>query len=195
MAVETTQQDSGLSSLMLLLRFFGSNPNVEQIRQRGMGRIGVPDMLRCAQELGFKANIDKPTWECLVSAVLPGIAALQDGGFLILGKVADDKVLILQPDAPRPEVITRAQFETIWDGRVVLMVRRGALSRALTNSIRLFSGLRIGSLLRSMSDHLMRLVRVMRQRTYALVRRVQTSFNQFISHGDAVSIDPSAEVT
>src|SRR5437899_2113043 len=133
MMVEATPtQDSGLSSLMLLLRFFGSNSNVEQIRQRcGMGRIGVPNMLRCAQGLGFKASIDKPTWERLVSAALPGIAALQDGGFLILGKVADDKVLILQPDAPRPEVITRAQFETIWDGRVVLMVRRGALSRAL----------------------------------------------------------------
>src|SRR2546430_8761209 len=132
MTVTTTQtQDSGLSSLMLLLRFFGSNSNVEQIRRRcGMGRIGVPDMLRCAQGLGFKASIDRPTWERLVSAVLPGIAALQDGGFLILGKIADDKVLILQPDAPRPEVITRAQFETIWDGRVVLIKPRSALSGA-----------------------------------------------------------------
>src|SRR5258708_9976021 len=195
MAVKTSQtQDSGLSSLMLLLRFFGSNSNVEQIRQRcGMGRIGLPDMLRCAQELGFKASIDTPTWDGLISAGLPGIAALQDGGFLIVGKVADDKVLILHPNAPRPEVIPRAQFETIWDGRVVLMVRRGALSRALSNSIRLPNGLRIGSLLRSMSDHLMRLVRVMRQRTHALVRRVDPSFNQFFSYADAVSLHPSAE--
>jgi subfamily B ATP-binding cassette protein HlyB/CyaB len=197
MTVEATPtQDSGLSSLMLLLRFFGSNSSVEQIRQRcGIGRIGVPDMLRGAQELGFKASTHKPTWGGLISAALPGIAALQDGGFLILGKVADDKVLILRPGAPRPEVITRAQFETIWDGRIVLIVRAGALSAALRNSIRLFSGRRMGSLLRRTSDPLMRLVSVMRRGTRALVHRVRTSFIRFVSYVNAASIDASVEVT
>src|SRR5436309_1986970 len=193
MAVATTSaQDTGLSSLALLLRFYGSNSHVEQIRQRcRMARIGVPDMLRCAQQLGFKASITTPTWDGLINAGLPGIAALQDGGFLILGKVADNKVLILRPDAPRPEVITRAQFETIWDGRVVLIKRRSALSGVLSNSIFLLSGLRIGNLLRRTNDALVQFVSVMRPRTRALVHRVYTSFIRLAS----ASLDPSVEVT
>jgi ATP-binding cassette, subfamily B, bacterial HlyB/CyaB len=196
MAVATTPaQDTGLSSLALLLRFYGSNSHVQQIRQRcRMARIGVPDMLRCAQQLGFKASITTPTWDGLINAGLPGIAALQDGGFLILGKVTDGKVLILRPDAPRPEVITRAQFETIWDGRVVLIVRRGALSGALKSSIHLFR-LQTGSVVRGTSDALMRLVSVMRLGTRVLVHRVRTSVVRLVSYADAASFDPSVEVT
>ena len=67
-------------------------------------------------------------WDRLASTPLPGIAALRDGGFLILGKVAEDKVLIQQPSSPRPEAMTRGQFETVWDGRLVLMTRRAKLS-------------------------------------------------------------------
>src|SRR5260370_10981793 len=192
----TPTQDSGLSSLTLLLRLYGSNSHVEQIRQRcRMARIGVPDMLGCAQQLGFKASITTPTWNGFINAGLPGIAALRDGGFLILGKVADNKVLILRPDAPRPEVITRAQFETIWDGRVVLIKRRSALSGVLSNSIFLLSGLRIGNLLRRTNDALVQCVSVMRPRTRALVHRVHTSFIRLASYAVAASLDPSVEVT
>ena len=43
---------------------------------------------------------------------LPGIAVLHDRGFLILGKVGEDKVLIQHPMSPRPEALSREQFET-----------------------------------------------------------------------------------
>ena len=85
-------------------------------------------MLRCAKEFGLKARAPTTNWERLATTPLPGIAALRDGGFLILGKVADDKVLVQQPLSPRPEAMTRAQFESVWDGRLVLMARRAKLS-------------------------------------------------------------------
>jgi ATP-binding cassette, subfamily B, bacterial HlyB/CyaB len=85
-------------------------------------------MLRCAKDLGLKARAPTTKWERLASTPLPGIAALRDGGFLILGKVDDDKVLIQLVSSPRPEVMTRAQFEAVWDGRLVLMARRATLS-------------------------------------------------------------------
>ena len=64
-------------------------------------------MLRCAKELGLKARAPTTSWNRLASTPLPGIAALRDGGFLLLGKVADDKALIQHPSSPRPEAMRR----------------------------------------------------------------------------------------
>ena len=121
--------DPGLAALVILLRFHGIGAEAGQIRHRsGNVRIGINEMLRCAKELGLKARARKTNWDHLARTPLPGIAALRDGGFLILGKVAEDKVLIQYPLSPRPEMMTRDQFEAIWDGQLVLMARRASLT-------------------------------------------------------------------
>jgi subfamily B ATP-binding cassette protein HlyB/CyaB len=126
---ETLGGDQGLAALVMLLRFHGVGANAEQIRhQLGMARIGIPEMLRCARDLGLKAKARKAKWTRLAATPLPAIAGLKDGGFLILGKVGDDKVLIQRPLAPRPEAMDRAEFEAAWDGHLVLMARRANLS-------------------------------------------------------------------
>jgi ATP-binding cassette, subfamily B, bacterial HlyB/CyaB len=125
----TKADDSGLTALVILLRCHGIGAEAEQIRHRcGTASIGVTEMLRCAKELGLKARAPKTKWERLANTPLPGIAALRDGGFIILGKVTDDKVLVQRPSSPRPEAMTRAEFEAIWDGRLVLMARRASLT-------------------------------------------------------------------
>jgi ATP-binding cassette, subfamily B, bacterial HlyB/CyaB len=125
-------QDPGLFSLTLILRFFDPTVDIQQIRRGcGAGPIGVPEMVKAANRLGFKARATRPKWAKLSKAALPGIVALRDGRFFILGKLAEDRVLIQQPEASRPQVISRAQFESLWDGRVVLFARRGKLSRAV----------------------------------------------------------------
>jgi subfamily B ATP-binding cassette protein HlyB/CyaB len=121
--------ESGLPSLVMLLRCHGIGADSEQIRHRcGSATIGITEMLRCAKELGLKAKAPTTTWDRLASTPLPGIAALKNGGFLILGKVAEDKVLVQYPSSPRPEAMSRAEFEAIWDGRLVLMARRARLT-------------------------------------------------------------------
>jgi subfamily B ATP-binding cassette protein HlyB/CyaB len=120
--------DPGLAALVMLLRFNGIGANGEQIRhQLGMARIGIPEMLRCAKQLGLKSRARKTGWERLAATPMPAIAALKDGGFLILGKIGEDKVLVQRPLAPRPEAMERAAFEAIWDGQLVLMARRAGL--------------------------------------------------------------------
>ena len=52
---------------------------------------------------------------------------LKDGGFLLLGKVGDDKVVVQSTKTPRPELMTKDDFEAVWDGRIVLMTRRANL--------------------------------------------------------------------
>src|SRR5262249_146790 len=48
-------------------------------------------------------------------------------GFLVLGKASDDKIMVQSPLSPRPVLMTRAELEAVWDGRVILMTRRAGL--------------------------------------------------------------------
>jgi ATP-binding cassette, subfamily B, bacterial HlyB/CyaB len=120
--------DPGLVALVMLLRFHGVGADPAQIRhQCGTAAIGVADMVRCAKEFGLKARVLKTGWARLATTPLPAIAALKDGGFLLLGKVGDDKVVVQSPQTPRPELMTKDELEAIWDGRIVLMTRRASL--------------------------------------------------------------------
>jgi len=121
--------DPGLAALVMLLRFHGIAANPEQIRhQLGMATVGIGEMLRCAKDLGLKARSRKTSWARLAATPMPAIAQLRDGGFVIIGRAGEDKALIQFPLSPRPEAIGRAEFEAIWDGRLVLMARRAGLS-------------------------------------------------------------------
>jgi ATP-binding cassette, subfamily B, bacterial HlyB/CyaB len=121
--------DPGLIALVMMLRFQGLGVNPEQIRhQFGNVTIGLPEMLRCAKAFGLKARVSATTWARLPATPMPALAALRDGGFLLLGKVAEDKVIVLEPGRPRPIVMAQAEFEASWDGRLMLMTKRGGLT-------------------------------------------------------------------
>jgi subfamily B ATP-binding cassette protein HlyB/CyaB len=113
----------------MLLRFKGLSVDPGQIRhQLGTDAIGVPEMLRCANQLGLKARESRTRWDRLPRTPLPGIAVSRDGGFLLLGRASEDKILVRVPDQPRPQLMTRAELEAVWDGRLVLMTRRAKLA-------------------------------------------------------------------
>src|SRR5229473_7414180 len=125
----TSQEETGLFALVLLLRLHGVAAEEEQLCHRlGTRCVGVTEMLRCAKDFGLKARTIKTNWTRLSRTPLPAIAALNDGGFLVLGRVEGDEVLVQRPSAPRPAKLTRAEFEALWDGRLVLMARRASLS-------------------------------------------------------------------
>ncbi len=119
---------SGLTALVVLLRLNGIGVDAEQIRYRFGAEIGVTEMLRCAKEFGLKTRCYKSNWQRLIKTPLPGIAVLRDGRFLILGKTTQSQVLVQDPLAPRPLLMPRAEFEAIWDGRLVLMAGRAGLT-------------------------------------------------------------------
>src|SRR5258707_11759473 len=120
--------DPGLIALVMLLRFHGVGADPAQIRHHcGTAAIGTADMIRCAKEFGLKARELKTNWARLTKTPLPAIAALKDGGFLLIGKVGDGKAVVQSPKTPRPELMTQDQLEAVWDGRIVLMTRRARL--------------------------------------------------------------------
>jgi subfamily B ATP-binding cassette protein HlyB/CyaB len=123
------EPDRGLIALIMLMHCQGVAVDLEQVRHQFQGRpIGVPDMIRCAKTLGLRARCVSTNWDRLAKTPLPAIAALRDGRFLLLGKAGDDRIIVQAPDSPRPAMMTRAELEAEWDGRLVLMTRRVALT-------------------------------------------------------------------
>lgn len=123
--------DPGIISLVMLMRLHGVAADGDQIRHRFAGRpVGVTEMVRCGKEFGLRTRVVRTRWARLPHTPLPVIAALRSGGFLLIGKVDADegRVLVQEPTAARPRVMTQAELEEVWDGRIVLMARRSALS-------------------------------------------------------------------
>jgi ATP-binding cassette, subfamily B, bacterial HlyB/CyaB len=121
--------DPGLEALVTLLRLQGVAADAGQIRHRlGTDKIGAPEMLRCAMDLGLKARTWRTDWSRLARTPLPAIASLHDGGFLVVAKASEDKVLVKSPMAARPALMTRDELAEVWNGELILMTRRIALS-------------------------------------------------------------------
>ncbi len=121
--------DPGLEALVTLLHFQGVAADRGQIRHRlGTDKIGAPEMIRCAKALGLKARAFRTDWSRLAKTPLPAIASLHDGGFMVVAKAAEDKVLVQSPLASRPALLTRDELAAVWDGGLILMTRRAGLS-------------------------------------------------------------------
>lgn len=124
-----SRHDGGLIALVFMLRSLGVGVEPEQVRhQCSGGLIGVAEMIRCAKSLGLKARVLTTNWARLEYTPLPAIAALRDGSFLLLGRRGEDRILVQKPDSPRPSMMSRAELEAVWDGRLVLMTKRVALT-------------------------------------------------------------------
>ena len=121
--------DSGLEALVIVLHLQGVAADAEQIRHRlGTDKIGAPEILRCARDLGLKARACQSNWARLVGTPLPAIATLRQGGFMVIAKAAEEKVLVQSPQEPGPALMTRAELLAVWDGGLILMTRRAGLS-------------------------------------------------------------------
>ena len=83
-------------------------------------------LLRAAKRLGLRAKLASLTPAKLGGAPLPAIAEMQDGRFVILAKASDDKVLIQDPAAGRPETPSVEEFVANWTGRLLQLTRRAA---------------------------------------------------------------------
>src|SRR5262245_38689358 len=122
-------QATGIDALVLMLRFHELAVDPAQIRHRyANAPFGVTEILRCAKELKLKARSAAADWDRLAKITLPALAEGRDGNFLVLAKIVGDKALIQDPRVGRPELVTRAELEARWSGRLVLIARRASLS-------------------------------------------------------------------
>jgi len=123
--------DSGLASFALVLRILGIAAAPEQIAHKldlGRGAMTPTDMLRYARAIGLKARLVSTRAARLDKTPLPAIALRPDGRCFVLAKAGDGKALIQDPAQPRPTTVTLEQLSAMWDGRLVLLARRAALT-------------------------------------------------------------------
>ncbi|MGO4172582.1 HlyD family type I secretion periplasmic adaptor subunit [Bosea sp. TAF32] len=117
-----TNDQSGLLALEMLLRLRGVAATVEELRRHiGNGAVGIAEMLRGARAYGFAGRSQSVTWDKLSELPLPCIAELRGGGFLLLGKVGEEKAVVVASNLTEPTLLTRAEFEAQWAGRLVLL--------------------------------------------------------------------------
>jgi subfamily B ATP-binding cassette protein HlyB/CyaB len=123
-----TSSGDELWALSTLLAFHGVGVDTGQMRHRfGGAAPGVLDMLRLVKELGLKARVLNTKWPRLVHTPLPALAVLKDGGVLLLAKADEQKALVQACAGSRPRLMTKEEFESVWDGRLLLVTTRAGL--------------------------------------------------------------------
>jgi hemolysin D len=146
----SSTDDPGFVVLDVMLRLHGIEPGAEQLGRWAACRpLGITEILHCARETDLGARVRKLTWKHLIEAPLPAIVVLRDGGFLLLGRVNSDQAVVVKPGASRPTLVTRAEFEAAWDGRLIVVKRRRAIAVRLRRLLRAPSGY-AGGLLRQL---------------------------------------------
>ena len=118
---------TGVSALLIMLRFHGISADEKQIIHQYGDAIGIVEILRCAKELELKAKAIDSNPERLARTALPAIAEQHDGSFIILSKVSDTQCLILDPLVGKPQAIDLQAFTESWTGKLVLMAKRASL--------------------------------------------------------------------
>jgi len=125
-------KDSGLASLVLMLRFHGVAAEPSQIAHHYGQKIGVTEMLLCSKQMELKAKEISSSWERLQKTVFPAIAKHRNGSFFIIGKIVGDgadgaQILVQNSTTGQTAILTKSELEEAWDGQLILMTRRASL--------------------------------------------------------------------
>jgi subfamily B ATP-binding cassette protein HlyB/CyaB len=123
---ETLSPNDGLAAFVFMLRLHGIAADAGQLRHQ-YGAVDFAGMLRAAKDFKVKARSLESSYDRLGRMPLPAIAGSKDGGYFILGKAVEDKVLIQYPESRQPKLISREEFEVLWNGQLLLMARRAGL--------------------------------------------------------------------
>lgn len=119
--------DPGIAALVAALRILGVPADYEAVRHACGGE--APDLnglIRQAGRLGAKARVVRTKWDRLERTPLPAVVPGPDGGFLVLAKAGNDRVLVHDAATGQTRILDRAGFEPLWDGRLLCLGRKGS---------------------------------------------------------------------
>ncbi len=125
--------DSGAAALAFIMQLLGLPADAAEIlHQSGRPALDEAEILRAARRFPVKARAIASTLDRLEGTPLPALAQTKSGGWLVVGKAAEGKVLIQDPLAPQAEILDRNAFAERWSGRLILLARRATLSDPYT---------------------------------------------------------------
>jgi subfamily B ATP-binding cassette protein HlyB/CyaB len=100
----------------------------ELLHQSGRNALDEAEILRALRRYPVKARAIQSSLARLESTPMPVLAQVQDGSWVVVGRVAEGKVLVQDPRASAPVLVSLEAFREQWTGRLVLIARRAALS-------------------------------------------------------------------
>ncbi|MDD5297125.1 MAG: type I secretion system permease/ATPase [Rhodocyclaceae bacterium] len=121
--------DSGLACLLMMARLHGVAADGAQLRHEFSGdgaAFGQTEILLAAKGLGLHAKAVKVAPGRLEHAPLPAVAVGKDGRFFILARLEEDKALIHDPAAARPQTLELADFLERWSGELILFTSKAS---------------------------------------------------------------------
>ncbi len=128
--LEPDESDTGLLCLQIIAQYYDLPVNRLQLRhqfaQSGQ-KLSETELLRAAKSLGLKAGFVTSEWNKLQEASLPAMAKLVDGGYLVVAKAEDGKVLVQNPVEGYSLVLSRDRFELIWTGELVHVTKQSTI--------------------------------------------------------------------
>jgi subfamily B ATP-binding cassette protein HlyB/CyaB len=121
--------DPGAAALAFILQLLGLPANAaELLHVSGKATLDSGDLLRLARRFPVKARLIATNLERLATTPMPALAQMRDGGWLVVGRIGDGKVLVQDPNAATPEALSAEVFADRWSGNLLLIARRAALS-------------------------------------------------------------------
>ena len=120
--------DTGLACFAIMASYFEKPISIEQVKHkydRQDSNFEKYELLQLAKEFSLKARFIDTSWDRLDKINLPAIAQTKDKQYFVIGKVADNKILIQNPlQGAHPAVLSKEQFLELWNGRLLLMTSR-----------------------------------------------------------------------
>ncbi|WP_460096080.1 type I secretion system permease/ATPase [Pseudomonas sp. S3_C01] len=127
--------DTGLACLAMLARFHNVAVSTEQLTHEYVAEgqlFGKAEILLATRQLDLKAKAIRTTFERLGQTPLPAIACASDGGFFIIARMDQEKILIHDPRSQRPEMISAELLQARWGGELILIRSQSSLAGELS---------------------------------------------------------------
>ncbi len=132
---DTPSQDLGLEGFILLAQFHGVAVDGAQLTHQ-FGREGEPfdetSLLLAAKHLGLKARFVSQPVARLGKVALPALAMPNDGRAFIVARLGEEAILIHDLVEQRASTISLDEFESRYDGRLMLMASRASVAAELS---------------------------------------------------------------
>ena len=127
-AKKAPQLDSGLACLAMLARFHEVPMNPDQVKHEhavpGV-HMGVVELVQAVRGIGLKARLTQlKSLQALEQLPLPAIAETKQGRFVIVAKAGAEKVLIHDPEAGSPQLLSQNEAQNLLGERLVLVGRQ-----------------------------------------------------------------------
>ncbi len=129
--MEDRKVDTGLLCLVMVAGYHGLSVDPGQLKHTlalGLEGMETIDILSAARELGLKAKEAQVSYDRLSRLPKPAIASMEDRKFIVLAKSDGDKILAFDPLDGRPKILSKDDFLSRWQKRVILITYRKSIA-------------------------------------------------------------------